>query len=169
MGWTPQQEAVFAAVGSGRGHLCVSAVAGSGKTTTCVEAAKFAGGNVAMVAFNKHIAAELQQRLGTGASACTLHSLGFTACKRAWGSQLNEKKLNQLLQELKPRWFYDTNRGVRPTDHAKAAMDLARLCKYSLADGTDAQLDDLVEHHGLCRRCRAAQRLRSQDGRGGLR
>lgn len=150
MSWTPQQLAVFDAVAKHSGHVCVEAVAGSGKTTTCVAAARVAGGRVGFTAFNKHIAAELQQRLGDGASACTLHSLGFTACKRAWGSKLNENKLKQLLQELKPGWFYNTNRGVKAKEDAKAAMDLARLCKYSLIDGTRSELlDDLVEHHGV--------------------
>src|SRR5262245_58726865 len=80
---TPQQQALYDAVASGTGHVAVEAVAGSGKTTSAVGCAAVARGRVGMVAFNKHIAAELQSRLGGTAKACTLHSLGFAAVRRA--------------------------------------------------------------------------------------
>ena len=62
------------------GNAIVNAVAGSGKTTTLVNSTHFIDPmkKVAMVAFNKHIADELQKRGMPGnVMSCTLHSLGL--------------------------------------------------------------------------------------------
>lgn len=60
---TEQQQAIYDYVRAKRKHIAVRALAGSGKTTTAVAAAKCVSNekNVGFVAFNKHIAAELQQ------------------------------------------------------------------------------------------------------------
>ncbi len=64
------------------------AVHNSGKTTTAVGClSQGLGGRVGFVAFNSHIAAELQQRLPPTVPACTLHSLGFAAVRRAAGRE----------------------------------------------------------------------------------
>lgn len=150
--WTPQQEAVFEAVAGGEPHLAVEAVAGAGKTSVTVEGARRAPGRVGFVAFNKHIAQELQRRLGGRASASTLHGLGFSACRKIDPAcELDEGKLRRLLERLRPRWFYPgRNGGQRPGAEAQAALQLARLAKYTLCTpGDHDALDGLVEHYGV--------------------
>lgn len=67
------------------GHAVVDAKAGSGKTTTIVDMLKFIPclSKVVLVAFNKHIAEELNARgLPSNATAKTLHSVGLSAFRR---------------------------------------------------------------------------------------
>lgn len=139
---TPQQEAIYEAVRSGAGHLVVEALAGTGKTTTAVGCLVGTSGRVGFVAFNRHIAEELQQRLPPGVPACTLHSLGYAAVQRAFpGVDVDEQKLTKLARELAP----DEYPSVRI-----AAERLTRLVKYTLTDESDhAELDWLVEHYGV--------------------
>lgn len=150
--WTAQQEAVFDAVAGSSAHVTVQAVAGAGKTSTSVAAAGKASGTKGFLAFNKHIVAELQERLGGSATASTLHSLGFAAvAKRFPGCSLDEQKLKRLLERLRPRWFYEGRNGsFRGTDEAFAAMQLARLAKYTLTPMNDQKkLTALVDHYGV--------------------
>ena len=75
---TEQQQAIYDCVANRRKNIAVNALAGSGKTTTAVKAARHVspGKSVGFTAFNKHIASELQERLGESAHAGTIHSLG---------------------------------------------------------------------------------------------
>lgn len=150
---TPQQQAVFDAITATTRNLCVEAVAGAGKTAVSVESARRArNGKVGFVAFNQHIARELQHRLGDEATASTLHSLGMRAIrKRHPRAELDERKPERLLQQLKPKWFWKgRDDSWRPTDEAKTVIQLARLCKYTLTDASCIEdLDALVEHHSL--------------------
>lgn len=154
--WTPEQEAVFDSLSSTTEHIVCEAVAGSGKTTTSVEAAKRSRvTDVGFVAFNKHIAAELPGRLNGKARACTLHSLGFRAVKRAWPSiKMDERKLEKLLlnhyRPVKPLWFSAGKGRVRFGKEAQAVLKLTRLCKYTLTAGADwRELDALADHHDV--------------------
>lgn len=141
---TPQQEAIYDAIRSGRENVVTEALAGTGKTTTAVGClSQGVGGKVGFVAFNSHIAAELQERLPPTVPACTLHSLGFAAVRRALGAEVevDEAKLRKMSQELAP----DEWPSVR-----KAAEQLARLCKYTLCwERSASQLDSLTEHYGV--------------------
>lgn len=90
-------------------HLIIVARAGTGKTTTGISALQVLFGNsikltpsdqqqaifeafalspassrIAMVAFNKSIATELQQRVPSNVEAMTMHSMGFRAVKKAF-------------------------------------------------------------------------------------
>lgn len=140
---TLQQEAIYTAIRSGKQHLMVSALAGTGKTTTAIGAIQSAGdaGRTGFVAFNQHIARELQSRLPAGAHACTLHSLGFAACRQAFpGVQVDEAKLTKLMRQVAP---------VASVKHRQLAEQLARLCKYTLSVPKQEALDALCEHHGI--------------------
>ncbi|MCC6419515.1 MAG: ATP-dependent helicase [Gemmataceae bacterium] len=140
---TSQQEAIYDAVRSAPANLVVEALAGTGKTTTAVGClSQGIGGRVGFVAFNAHIAAELSERLPPTVPACTLHSLGFAALRRALGEvEVDEAKLRKLAQEFAP----DAWPSVR-----KAAEQLARLCKYTLSsERSFNDLDALVEHYGV--------------------
>lgn len=148
---TPQQAALYAAVADGTEHIAVEAVAGSGKTTSAVGAAQAARGRVGFVAFNKHIAAELQGRLGGRAKACTLHSLGFAAVRRAFpGVALDEQKPHRILERLRPRWMTTTARGrVVWYEDGTATLALARLAKLTLADGGNESLTAIADYYGI--------------------
>lgn len=101
---SPQQEAVFRWVREGRGSLRLIAVAGAGKTTTLVEALKMMSGSVAMVAYNKAAATEIQSRLGSGVMnvrASTFHAVGFGAWMKAYPKcKMEGKKTQVLMDEL---------------------------------------------------------------------
>lgn len=93
MTWTPQQEAVFAAVGSSDQHLVVEARAGTGKTTTAIEALYHTqeGQRTVFVAFNKIIADELKTRVPSDVQAMTLHSFGLRSITRSDGRRQIDK------------------------------------------------------------------------------
>lgn len=147
---TPQQQALYDAVRDGMTHIAVESVAGSGKTTSAVGAAAVASGKVGMTAFNKHIAAELQSRLAGSAKACTMHSLGFAAVRRAFpGCVTDEKKPDRLLEKLRPDWLRERNGRRFWSDRGKATLGLARLAKLTLADCSDGGLDALAGYYGV--------------------
>lgn len=148
---TPQQQALYDAVRNGSSHLAVEAVAGSGKTTSAVGAAAAAKGKVGFVAFNRHIAAELQSRLGGSAKAATLHSLGFAAVRRAFRDcALDEQKPHRILERLRPRWSTVTARGrVVWYEQGTATLALARLAKLTLSDASDDSLTALADYYGV--------------------
>ena len=93
MEYSPFQLDIFAWVvanlGSGN-HLMVEAVAGSGKTSTIVEVFHRlpAGVDARFVAFNKHIATELQRK---GLNAATLHSVGNRVVRENVLARVNVK------------------------------------------------------------------------------
>lgn len=80
-----QQKEIFRWVQEGEGNAMVKALAGTGKTTTIIEAIRYMQGSVALVAYNKKIAEELQSRIKTRMKkrddirAGTFHSFGFSS------------------------------------------------------------------------------------------
>src|ERR1700761_7815745 len=92
--WSEQQVRIFNWFKSGRGHLIVRARAGTGKTTTILEAVTHAPENkILLAAFNKRIARELEEKLGgwkfgAPVEAKTLHGLGYSFVKYAWGKDI---------------------------------------------------------------------------------
>lgn len=105
---SPQQEAVYTWVRTGRGNAIVVAVAGSGKTTTLIDACEHMRGSVAMVAYNKKIAVEFQGRLEQRGlkhvKGGTAHSFGFSAwryaCKNTDLVVDERKKWDQIFADL---------------------------------------------------------------------
>lgn len=100
---SPFQAAVYADVARGLGHTVVRARAGSGKTTTIMGALSSvpAGLSVALFAFNKSIACELERRAPKSVQVKTLHSHGFAACRRAFGRvTLDDEKSLTIAKEL---------------------------------------------------------------------
>lgn len=83
------QRDIFDWVINGRGDAVVQAAAGSGKTFTLVEAAKLLKSSRAIfLAFNRHIAEELQKRLGTSMTAKTIHSVGMATVRSNLGKAI---------------------------------------------------------------------------------
>ena len=96
---------IKAAVDKPKAALMVEAVAGSGKTTTIVTALEFIPPhqNVLFLAFNKHIAEELRDRVPVNVSVSTINSLGWRAL-RTWnrGVELDDQKTAKLLASIEP-------------------------------------------------------------------
>jgi superfamily I DNA/RNA helicase len=86
--WSSEQKAIFKWFSEGSGHLVVRARAGTGKTTTIIEGIEHAPeAQILLAAFNKSIATELQKRIrNPRAQAKTLHGLGYSYVRRAWGN-----------------------------------------------------------------------------------
>ncbi len=85
-----QQEALWNVMVNSTNHILGKALAGTGKTSSSIEGLHRiieAGthSRMGMVAFNKSIATELQEKVPTGVVAGTLHSLGLKACNKRMG------------------------------------------------------------------------------------
>jgi len=104
--WSPYQREIFTFIESQTGNAIVEAVAGSGKSTTILEAstrAKLANpdASIIMLAFNKSIAQELQQRCAPGVDARTFHSLGLS-CFRGKKPKVDGWKVSNMLKTIIP-------------------------------------------------------------------
>lgn len=137
------QEAVAAWVKNGRGHAVLNAKAGSGKTSTLIWLLQFIFGDVILVAFNKHIADELQRKVGTKATVKTVHGLGYGAIAKA----IRPKRVN--VQEHKYRdiaqTFYSEDRAAQNT-----FVKLIDLVRCTLTDVSNQEAVNLViEHYGI--------------------
>jgi AAA domain len=130
--WSSYQQAIFDAVANSDSNLAINAVAGSGKTTTIVHAASLLQGDVAFLAFNKHIVSELERRLPKNVSAMTIHSLGYKALARKRRPTMSEYKHADIVDAL----LSQTMEG-RSAAYKRAIgrlVDLARLTLTNLAD-----------------------------------
>lgn len=120
------QENIYKWVSEGTGNAVVNAKAGSGKTTTAVNAVDRMSGDVLMLAFNKKIATELQNRLVTmgypNASAATFHSESLKSLAKAKGKMsVNNSKVYNFVE-------YFTQEGELMKCR-KAIMDMVRFAK----------------------------------------
>lgn len=137
-------------------HVIVQALAGTGKTTTLIEAIKLLKGHdvtitpseqqleiwnqiglsptnatCGMVAFNKSIADELQQRMPEGCEAMTLHSLGNKAVTQAYGRlKLDKNRVTEIIAKITGMDIWDLRRKKQVV--LKATEDLVALCKQNL-------------------------------------
>lgn len=150
--WSKYQQEIFKAIEHGTGNMVVNAVAGSGKTTTLVEAAKLVrpGQRAVFLAFNKHIATELGNRLPKGFDAMTIHSLGYKACARGYSGRMKVDgfKYNDLIDET-----VSAEQSVPAALHgtfAKTVLNLVNLGRLTLTDlRNQTQVDSLIAHHDL--------------------
>lgn len=144
------QKGIFTWITNGSGDGIVNAVAGSGKTTTLVQAAKLLTEDALFVAFNKHIAEELQTKLGgTSMTAKTIHGVGMGCLTRALGrTQLDGSKYRKLA-----RSYSDTATRIPLADRKKLTdtltklADFARLTLANISD-QDAMLS-MMAHYGV--------------------
>lgn len=142
---TPQQEAFWREVAEGNSHLVLEARAGCGKTFSIIEAARRAReSRIGFSAFNKHIAEELQEKIPTGAKAFTLHSLGFTAIRRAFSKvEVDAGKGAQIVREIYPD-------AAQNKAFAGVVCKLTSLCKSYLSDGSDPiALNEIALRHDV--------------------
>lgn len=140
------------------------AVAGSGKTTSLVNNLDVMKGSTCLMAFNKKIAVELEERVAKlppmvrlNTNVGTVHSLGFRAWKQAgYKSRVEGGKLNFLLKDLTD--------GLDKDHPLVRGRHLVRqLVSYAKQSGFDLQSDaefmpsstdpfawqDLIDHYNM--------------------
>ena len=123
---------IFAFVQNGSGHGVVEAVAGSGKTSTIVLATQLTKptDKVAFVAFNRHIARELQERAPSHVHVSTLNSLGNSNIHNTWRNvKFDADKLKHIMAN------HMTN------GYDSSVRRLVSLCKANLLEPTIPNLD----------------------------
>ncbi|GAA5514053.1 ATP-dependent DNA helicase Rep [Deinococcus carri] len=146
------QQQIFQWVQSGQGHAIVAATAGAGKTTTAVKcAALLEGQQTLFLAFNKHAAEQLKDRLPTGCASSTIHSLGNMALRRALpGGKPNIKgdKLKAVAQPFVDKLLIqdaDTYQCVH-----EGVVKLADFCRLTLTDPAAREaVRAMIERYGI--------------------
>lgn len=156
MNYSPYQNSIFDWIKSGSGHAQVIAVAGSGKTTTAVEAAKYCPkeAKILFVAFNKAIAEAFQLKLPKGATAATLHKVGYGICRAniPW-SKLNERKVDNQYRYnylgLKMLWENgNREKTLEYFDNREDVTRMVSLCK-GLAITPDSLTPETITQLGI--------------------
>lgn len=109
MNWSTYQTNIFDNVISTESNIAVKAVAGSGKTTTLVEVIHNLTGTTLFSAFNKHIATELQTRIGDIADAKTLHSAGMGLLSNVRKVKVDNNKYYAIIKKLSAPHFHKSN------------------------------------------------------------
>ena len=144
------QEAVFEHVKHSTEHAVVEAVAGSGKTTTVVQALQFTkpSDDVAFIAVNKHIADELKKRAPSHVHTSTLHSLGYSNMRQAFGKvRVDDRKVDNILDDFLP---YDPNDPQESLNKRSAMKRLVSLGKAVLIDENDPiAVQAMADRYGL--------------------
>lgn len=139
---------VYDEIEFGTGNLVVKAVAGSGKTTTIVNSLKLISQSkrILFSAFNNSIVTELKDRCPDHVRVTTLHSLGWGALKRYYGSEikLNESKSFIIAEKLFKNVYPKAVRNNVFTVMSK----LVALYKLNLGHGRDEMID-IADKHNL--------------------
>jgi len=138
------QADIFRWISDSTGHAVVEATAGSGKTTTTLEALKLMGrGRVLFCAFGNRIAQELRSRAPAHVEVSTIHSMGFSAVRKALGKvTLENTKLKGIAAEV---FGKESSYSMR-----QAAIRLADLCRMTLTDTVDCEaMTELAERHDI--------------------
>lgn len=109
MNWSTYQTNIFDNVLNTTSNIAVKAVAGSGKTTTLVEIINNLVGKTLFCAFNKHIAVELQNRIGDIADAKTLHSAGMMLLSKVRRVKVDNNKYYGIIKKISSPYFHKSN------------------------------------------------------------
>lgn len=166
------QTAIFDWVVNGRGDAVVQAVAGAGKTFTLVEAAKLLKSDRAIfLAFNKHIATQLQTRLGSAMVAKTIHSVGLATLRGAIKKPIVDDSkygdigkiyAQEIADDLKRNYTIELRRWARSKKDSKEPEEplsagqvlgqlksLAHYTRVTLTNEKDFNaVEEMVEHFG---------------------
>jgi DNA helicase-2/ATP-dependent DNA helicase PcrA len=150
LGFMPStyQKAIFEWLADGQGSCVVEAVPGSGKTTTLIKGANYIPNYLhsRFLAFNKHIAQQLEHKLPKHIKSGTIHSLGLSSiCRRYRGRpEINPRKYSQLVTTyLRDRKIYDPIARQQLTE-------LVKFTQLTLTDPSDKlALKQLSHHFGL--------------------
>lgn len=143
------QQAIFDFISNGTGNAVINAVAGSGKTTTIVKALELIPtyATVYFMAFGKAIADEIRTRVPTHINVSTFHSLGAKALYKFRGSEMNEKRVYDIVANLKEEWFQNDEDGLIDADYLMRVRKLVDLSRLNCA--TFKELPTIAQKHGL--------------------
>jgi DNA helicase-2/ATP-dependent DNA helicase PcrA len=150
LGFMPStyQKAIFEWLAEGIGSCVVAAVPGSGKTTTLIKGANYIPNYLhsRFLAFNKHIAQQLEHKLPRSIKSSTIHSLGLSSiCRRYRGlPEINPRKYSQLVS----RYLHD-RKIVDPIER-RQLTELVKFTQLTLTNPCDKlALKQLSHHYGL--------------------
>lgn len=150
LGFMPSayQKAIFDWLASGQGSCVVSAVPGSGKTTTLIKGANFIPKNLRsrFLAFNKHIADELNRKLPKHIEASTIHSLGLSSLCRAFRNmpEINKRKYSLIVKD------YLADKKVHSSLEYHRLVSLVKFSQLTLTDPSNSTtLKQLCHYYGL--------------------
>lgn len=151
MEYSKYQQDIFEFIKHGTGHGIVEAVAGSGKTTTIIEALKLIPPikRTLFVAFNKHIAEELEKRVPPMVEAKTLHSLGWAICRKHLGyTKMNARKIANIIKYK----MFDMDDKEARTKCYKIIKNVCRLVSLCKAYNYHPKDPDIIAKiNKLCR------------------
>jgi superfamily I DNA/RNA helicase len=150
--YSEYQKAIFQDVKDGLGHTIIEARAGSGKTSTLLEALKYISPDkkILVVAFNKKIAVELQERAPSYANLeiCTLHSFGYRLIRQSLGKvKLDTEKAFKIIKKL----LEPLKGNPKDKDDYETIFEMKKcvsLCKGLIVD-TPAKIDDLMDEFDI--------------------
>ena len=150
---SPEQEAFWEALTDNDSHVVLEARAGTGKTFSCIEGCKRMIEadptlKISMVAYNKSIATELQEKVPAGVTASTMHSLGKQAVYNAFGKHRvkSGKSVDILKTIVGEKDFKEMGWGL--VGLITKAVSLAKSILLPI-DFTDAQWDEMTMHYNL--------------------
>jgi len=150
MGFTPSsyQKTIFQWLAEGKGSCVVSAVPGSGKTTTLIKGAKYIPRHLKarFLAFNKHIAKELEGKLPKPIKSSTIHSLGLSSiCRRYRGlPEINQRKYSQIVSG------YLAEKKIFNSLERKRLIEIVKFTQLTLTNPYDSNaLKQLCHHYGI--------------------
>lgn len=103
--------------------------------------------SIGFVAFNKSIAEELKSRVPAGIDAMTMHSLGNSALRAAFGQlKMNEYRVSDIISELTGKDIRDLR--LKKPELVKWVQELVSLCKMNLI-GLETHADPVFWTMGL--------------------
>jgi len=150
MGFNPSsyQKTIFQWLAEGEGSCVVSAVPGSGKTTTLIKGANYIPKHLKsrFLAFNKHIAQELQGKLPKYIKSSTIHSLGLSSiCRRYRGlPEINQRKYSQIVSG------YLAEKKIFNSLERKRLIEVVKFTQLTLTNPYDSlALKQLCHHYGI--------------------
>lgn len=150
--WSEYQKAIFREISEGSGNVVVEARAGSAKTSSLLEGLKYVPKKekILVVAFNKKIAVELQERAPsyTNLEISTLHSFGYRMVRNAFGKvKLDQDKSFRLVKKALDKH----KESKKDRDDYETIFEMKRcisLCKGVLADTPD-KIDEVMDEYSI--------------------
>lgn len=145
MNYSPYQLAFFQALRDTTKNIILDAKAGSGKTSTIIAALKEVYSpmdQICLIAFNKHIAEELQARSPANVKCTTMHALGNSILQRYQRRKVTAWKTSNILRELTSEEVY-----LRTRNWIARMVSLAK--NYNLSVLTEENFNFLMDHHDI--------------------
>lgn len=143
------QQNVFNFIQTGSGNGVIKAVAGAGKTTTIVNSLSLIPTNksVLLLAFNKHIANELKEKVPYHVEVSTFHACGFASLRNSTKARI-QVKANKTFNIIKDTMSWDER-----TVYGAYVSKLVSLAKSVgmgvLVPDTHSEWMNIINHHDL--------------------